>query len=130
MNDKIEITGMQEVIDAAARSAVRDAITKSPVIVKRVGEIVDQVLKDNTTMIEAAVVKALSEALADPSIIGPMIRSALIASGSMMEGQFNAVMKKVGKDLALDRRTLTELAEVVKKRIAAGDEALGMGMFS
>ena len=97
---------------------------------KRVGEIVDQVLKDNTTMIEAAVVKALSEALADPSIIGPMIRSALIASGSMMEGQFNAVMKKVGKDLALDRRTLTELAEVVKKRIAAGDEALGMGMFS
>lgn len=72
--------------------------------------------------VEAAAHQAVRDAI--------MVREALLASSDAMQGQFIAVMKRVGKDLALDRKTLEGLVEAVRLEIAQNAEKLGIGMFS
>lgn len=126
----VTIPGSGHAIQTAAMSAIQNSIANSSVIRAEVDRIVVTRLKANEPFIGDAIQKALDEALADPALIGPMVRSALVASASDMHGQFSAVMKRVGKDLALDRKTLEKLVEAVKVEIAQNNEKLGVGMFS
>lgn len=126
----VTIPGSGMAIKNAAMSAIINQVTNSPMIRCEVDRIAQTVIKSNESRIAAAIQNSLDEALADPAVIGPMVCKALMASESDLHGQFSAVMKRVGKDLALDRKTLEKLVEAVKVEIAQNNEKLGIGMFS
>lgn len=131
MTDSIVVDGLEALVKEAAAKAIINRITNSDALKKTVDDLLVKAIKDAEPLIKAAIEAAVKETLANPSSpIPPMIYEALLASSPKLKGQFDAVMKRVGKDLALDRRTLTALAEKVKQEIAAGDEKLGIGQFS
>jgi hypothetical protein len=131
MTDSLTITGLQSTVEAAAHQAIRDAMLGSGSQIKvQVNRMVDQVITGNELVIKAAVSRALEKVISDEAMIESMVREALLASSDAMQGQFIAVMKRVGKDLALDRQTLERLVEAVRLEIAQNAEKLGIGMFS
>lgn len=126
----VTIPGSGAAIQAAAMNAIHHTIANSSALRSEVDRITQCVVRANEAKIASAIQDALDVALADPTLIGPMVRNALLASSSHMNGQFVAVMKRVGKDLALDRKTLEKLVEAIKLEITQNNEKLGIGLFS
>lgn len=129
MND-LTLFGIGPQLARVAQEAMEVHLRNSAVLKAETDRIILNTMKLHEPAIQAAVANALMTVLADPTVIEPMVRNALQASATHMHGSFDGVMKRVGKDLALDRKTLEKLVEAVKLEISINNEKLGIGLFS
>lgn len=129
MHDLI-LPGVGTAIQSAATNAAISAASSSSTYRTEMDRMIVAAMKRNEEKIQNALDDAVNEALSDKTLIQAMISKAIIESASSMEGQFTAIMKRVAKDLALDRPTLEKLVEAIRLEAAKNAEKLGMGLFS
>lgn len=113
----------------AAHNAIRLQVSGSP-FSSMIGATMTKALENCTPQIELAVKAAVEAALSDQDTINKIVKEALIGSAGKATGQFDAVMKRVGKDLCLDRKTMEQLVESIKISVALDAEKIGLGAFS
>ncbi|MEG0063049.1 MAG: hypothetical protein RR740_00450 [Pseudomonas sp.] len=137
----IQIKVDEAAVEAAARKAVEEAVGKvvnaSPLIKNAVEKAIADSMSDITPLLKKALESAVSDVMTSSDVFHKLLQKALLDSSSKLAGAFDASMRRMGKDLALDRTTLEAVVEGVKHNIDAEAaarlellEARGMGNFA
>lgn len=137
----IHIKVDEAAVEAAARLAVEQAVSKyinaSPLIKTAIEKAIADSMSDITPMLKKALESAVSDVMTTSDVFQQLIQKALLDSSSKLTGAFDSSMRRMGKDLALDRSTLESVIDNVKYNIdteAAARLALleerGMGNFA
>lgn len=127
---EIKEEDVKKVAVDAIQSAVNRLVNDSPMLKKTIETAIATIMVDVNSQLKAAIEKAVMEVTSRPTFLHAVIEKAILNSSDKLSGAFDASLRSAGKQLALDRSSLTALSEEVKARIAAECEINGTGSFS
>jgi hypothetical protein len=114
---KIEDTVIQKLADDAVQRAVKDTVQNSPSIKAAIDKAVASV-KIDTKQIEDAISTSIRNVTSNPAFLDDLIRVSILKGADKLSGSFDASLRAAGKRMALDPKTLEQVVDSVKSKLA------------
>lgn len=127
---ELVIPNLDFLAQRAVERVIIDSLNSTDVIDRALQAAIKDCMEDITPKLTAALQEATDKVLQKPGFIEGIVEANLMRSADKLSGSFDSSMRAAGKALALDRSTLTAIAEEVKIRAFKEKEEQGIGRFS